>query len=146
MYDAIPACGGRMMNSGSELWLITVSVIPGTAMLVLSSSARYIAVALQLREQSKIETPDRVLVDLIYRRARSLQRALLALYGALIFFISSALASTFLGADNAALVSKWGLVLGGITVAVAIVHLYVEIFASRKILARDYAQLSRQPV
>ena len=43
------------MDGMAALWIVPISIIPGLSLLVLSTSARYMTVTLQLRQQKKEE-------------------------------------------------------------------------------------------
>jgi hypothetical protein len=131
--------------STASLWLVPVSIIPGLGMLVLSTSARYMTVALQLREQGKEETPDLWLSELIFKRACCLQQALVGLYISIaLFVIASLLTASTYTADLPESFSKWVMLAGGVCTLYATLHLAYEVITSRKIVNRDYSNLQQK--
>ena len=67
------------MGGMEALWIVPISIVPGLGLLVLSTSDRYMTVAIQLRQQKNEEVPDVWLSTLIFQRACCLQQALLSL-------------------------------------------------------------------
>jgi hypothetical protein len=132
------------MDTTDSLWLIPISIIPGLGMLALSTSARYMTVTLQLREQSKMEAPDLWLSELIYKRACCLQQALLAVYVSITFFvIASLLAAVVNTSENVILLSKWVMFAGGLFAMYSTMHLVYEVYTSRRIIDRDHNNLQK---
>ena len=126
------------------LWLVPISIIPGLGLLVLSTSARYMTVALQLRQQGKEEAPDLWLSELIFRRACCLQQALLGLYLSIAtFIVASLLMAATSESGSVVSLSKWVMLGGGISVMYSVIYLVYEVFTSRRIITRDYKKLQQ---
>jgi hypothetical protein len=131
--------------STASLWLVPVSIIPGLGMLVLSTSARYMTVALQLREQGKEKEPDLWLSELIFKRACCLQQALVGLYISIALFVIASLLTASTNTDGLPeSFSKWVMLAGGVCTLYSTLHLAYEIFTSRKIVNRDYSNLKQK--
>ena len=78
---------------GSEIWIAPLLLIPGVALLVLSTSARFGRLHVEItRLQDK---GSEKAVTHHYRRARFMRNALVALYGAVALLATSSLVGTF---------------------------------------------------
>jgi polyferredoxin len=127
------------------LWVVPISIIPGLGMLVLSTSARYMSATQELREHGKGEAPDHWLSELVYKRVRCLQQALLSLYLSIAsFIVASLLIATISQSGIIASISKWAMLAGGLFAMYSAAHLVYEVFASRKIIEHDYNRLQRR--
>ena len=130
------------MAEMNALWIVPISIVPGLGLLVLSTSARYMTVALQLRQQKNEEMSDLWLSTLIFKRACCLQQALPGLYGSIaLLVIASLLIATTGESDRMALLSKLVMMSGGITALYSVLQLTYEVFTSRRIVMRDHDNL-----
>ena len=124
-----------------QIWLVPATIIPSMALLVMSTSARYMSVTLELRKQYDSNEPDIWLADLIYRRASCLQKSLFGFYLAITMFV---LASLLLGVfdQSAEGISKGLMVIGVLFLCYAVMHCSYEIFNSRRIIQRDFEKVT----
>ncbi len=133
------------MGGIETLWIVPISIVPGLGLLVLSTSARYMTVALQLRQQKNEEVPDVWLSTLIFKRACCLQQALLSLYGSIaLLIIASLLIATTGESDRMVLLSKLVMMSGGIFALYSVLQLAHEVFTSRRIVIRDHDNLKHK--
>ena len=78
---------------GSDIWIVPLLLIPGVALLVLSTSARFGRLHVEITRLH--EKGSKAAVAHHYRRARFMRNALVALYGAVALLATSSLVGTF---------------------------------------------------
>ena len=127
-----------------ELWLTPLLLLPGVALLIVSTSARFGQIHVEFhRLLASGDAGDhaRVVARHLMRRARSFRDALVALYTSVVLFAIGSLAGGVVNLWSPQLL--WitgGLTLAGIVaVAVAAVQLLRESVASIEVLA-DHEQ------
>ncbi|MGB0580513.1 MAG: DUF2721 domain-containing protein [Limisphaerales bacterium] len=88
------------MDSNPPWWFVPITVIPGIGLLILSTSARYLAIGEQMGRLAAQPDGDTAHADHLLNRGSCLQQALFAPYLALTLFAGSSVLMALLGADR----------------------------------------------
>ena len=129
-------------------WILPVTIIPGVGMLILSTSARYIAVNNEVRMLVKeIKPHHKELASQVFRRARCLQQALFALYATItLFVLTGLLVAFFKDSVRAINLDRLLMLLGVCCLAFASMHLVIESFTSLDIIKSNLKKIRDKAV